>query len=435
MKKKIGWYLTGVLALAMVAHASVIVYNAMLVNETALAYSNTYVLDLNKNGINNLSAQAVYSSATVSNVTFGDGAQSVGTATVLNYVALSSASATNHLTVTSTSALIAATIAVPGYTFRQGVDWGVGANVTATALNIKNALAKVPYLSVSASGGVVYATATYGSIYNSYGMSSNNGSLVVASPKFSGGRDNAVFTMNGVGLLQGRQWFALTSNAATATSLASAINASSYLGARVHAAASGAVVTSTSTLADASANYSMVSSTPTALSLSGAAMTGGITSAVTLNSSLFIKASHGLPLALPVLYSGTPVIGGLAASTTYYAIPVTAGSFRLSTSQAGALAGTGLVVVTSTNTQLAQHTYTLAPLAISGTPSFKWQVSNDNSNWEDLAVSSVTMSSYSNPPASTLWSFGFIGTQYIRLKVVGPTTGAIYLKVSTIGTN
>ena len=47
----------------------------------------------------------------------------------------------------------------------------------------------------------------------------------------------------------------------------------------------------------------------------------------------------------------------------------------------------------------------MAPLTIAGTPSFKWQSSNDGTNFADLSVSSVTFGS-PYTAASTQWDFG-----------------------------
>lgn len=170
-------------------------------------------------------------------------------------------------------------------------------------------------------------------------------------------------------------------------------------------------------------------------------MTGGDDAAFALGSPIFTASNgHFLTRALPILYAqgANPAIGGLTSQTTYYAVPTSGNSFMLAKYSTSAVAGNvDLVTVTSTNSQTAslEHTYSLTPLAITGTPSFKWQVSNDSTNWSDLAVSSVTVSSYSNPPALTIWSFGFIGTRYARLKVIAPTTGGLYLNVQLFGTN
>lgn len=420
----------------MIARASVIVYNAPLVAAPALAYNSTYSVDLLTNGIGALSAQATYSSATVSNATFTDGSQSSGGFTVVNYAALSTAPATDNITVVSTTGLASANITVPGYVFVNGIDWATQATTALTAQSIGAALATVPYLSVSVAGSVVYATAPAGSLYNTYPMTSSNAGLTVATPLFTGGQDNAVIRINGTPFTQHVAWTAGTSNAATAASIASAINSSSQLGHILHAQASGAVVTATSTLNGAVFNYLLQTSTPAALSASGANMTGGTNAGFTLGSTIFTATNgSGLSLALPVLFTGTPAFGGLSAGTTYYAVPLSGNSFQLSSSASGALTGTGLAVVTSTNTQLAADTYTLSALPITGTPGFFWQVSNDNANWINLQVSSITVTSYSSPPASTVWSFGYIGTRYLRLNVTAPTTGALSLNVGLIGTN
>lgn len=433
---KVSWYAAGALLLAMIARAGIITYNAVLVNTPALAYNNTYSVNLQTNGIGTLSAQAYYSTATVADATFVDGTQSTGGFTILDYTALSTAAAHNSITVLSTSDLSGATIVVPGFVLVNGQDWATQPTTSQTALSIKNALANVPYLSVSVSGSVVYATATAkGSLYNSYGLVSTSGNLSVATPQFTGGQDNAVIRINGVALQQAINWTAGSSNAQAATSLAAAINASS-LNTALHASASGSVVTATSTLNGSKYNYLLQTSTPTALASSGSNMAGGTTPNFTLNSPVFTGINgSGLTTALALLYTGSPAIGGLSSGTTYYSVPVSGDSFMLAKYSTSAVAGNvDLVIVTSTNTQLSADTYTLAPLKVTGNASFKWQVSNDNSTWTDIAVSSVTVTPTSSAN-STIWSFGFIGTQYLRINVIAPTTGALALKIQLIGTN
>lgn len=437
MRKKIGLFAAGVLALAMVARAGIIVYNASLVSQSALAYNNTYSLDLQSNGINSLSAQAVYSSATVPSVSFYDGSQSTGSFTVSSFSQLAAAKASNHVTVTNNAGTFGASLILPGFVLQNGIDWATRDTSSGTAASLASALSAVSYLSVSRVGSVVYATTTVtGANYNSLNLvSSTPTALTVATPFFTGGLDDARVRINGLMLTQGQQWTASVSSATTATSLASAVNTAlgSVLQATANSPSSG-IVALKSKLNGALYNYSLVSSIPSALAVSGANMTGGNTPADVLGSAVLSIPSHGMSLALPVLYSGSPVIGGLSSQTTYYVIPVTANSLELASSKSNALLGIGITVV-STNTQTSKNTYSLTPLSITGNPSFKWQVSNDGSNWNDLAVSSVTVSSYSNPAATTIWSFGYIGTRYLRLSVVAPTTGGLSLNVGVIGTN
>lgn len=435
MIKKIGWCAAAVMAMIMGARAA-IVYDSTLANETALAHDSTYTLDLQQVGVNNMSAQAVYSSATVAGVLFDSGSQATGSVTVLDYASLSSAAASNHLTVASTSGLTGATLTLPGFVLMEGVDWRVQSTASGTAESIRLALNTIPLLVSSRSGAVVYSTTTAGSVNNSKQMvSSVPSALTVASPLFSGGMDNASITINGVTLLQGRDFTAATSNAATASSLASAINAASLLNTKLSAQALGAVVTSTSTKSGAAFNYGLVSSTPTALSVSGASLAGGTTPAATLGSAIIRIPNHHLTMALPVLYQTAGAnFGGLIDQTTYYPIIVDANNVKLASSKANALLGTG-IVITSSATSTTAASFSLTPLGISGTPSFKWEVSNNGSDWSDAAVSSVTLSSYSNPPASTLFLFGSLSTRYLRLNAVAPTTGGILLNVTVVGAN
>ena len=446
LKKKVGWYLSlGALAVASViaiAHAATIVYNANLTNETALAYNNTYVLDLQAAGVTSLSAQAVYSSATVASQAFQDGTQSTGSFTVANNGGLSTATATNNVTVVDNTGLSNASLVLPGYVFREGVDWAVRDVSSNTAESIKLALATVPGLGVSRAAGsaIVYATApAYGTFYNSWTFTSSTPTaLSVATPNFQGGQDNAVVYLNGVRMKQGFDWTKGASASASATALAAAINANTLLNKYVKVGASGAVVTATSTLAGVN-NFTLTTSSPTAISVNNPAMTGGTAPSFALSGKITIP-NHGFTLALPVLYSPSPslTIGGLTDQTTYYVVPVDANTIGLSSTSVVAVSGV-YKTFTSSTTQLAADTGTLAPLPITGIPSFKWQVSNDNVNWSDVAVSSVTMgatgTAYSIPPSNTLWSFGYIGPRFLRANVIAPTTGGIQLKIVVVGTN
>lgn len=142
--------------------------------------------------------------------------------------------------------------------------------------------------------------------------------------------------------------------------------------------------------------------------------------------------------ATPVLYtnSGTNV-SPLTSGTTYYATKVN-NAFGLSTTSTGAVAGAYITFTSSSSS----GNYTFSPLPILGTPSFKWQISNDGINWADytttnkgIAVSSVTMSTYFSTGTVTSWDFGDIGYAWIRLNVTAPTQGAISLIAAGNGKN
>jgi hypothetical protein len=108
------------------------------------------------------------------------------------------------------------------------------------------------------------------------------------------------------------------------------------------------------------------------------------------------------------------------------------GSIALSTTSAQAVAGSYIVLAAPSST--GSHTFTLTPDALSGTASFKWQGSNDNVNWSDLAVSSVTFATPYTAGSSS-WDFAHYNYRYARVNFIKPTTGGVALAVTINGTN
>jgi len=180
-------------------------------------------------------------------------------------------------------------------------------------------------------------------------------------------------------------------------------------------------------------------------------MTGGTDSDVALSASINIPSSPWYArnsangqqsmTGFGVVYSTASGVGlgGLTWGTTYFIIPVDYNTIKLASSVANARAGTA-ITITSSSTQTTANTFTLTPQAISGTPSGKWQVSNDGQLWQDftttssgVAVSSFTVLTYTAGGASTSWDFGKFGYQFIRLAVIGPTTGGLNLLVTMNG--
>lgn len=439
-RKNLGLIAAGLVVAIAAMVKSAVIYNAALVSQPGLAHDATFPLNLQATGVASMSAQATYSSATFSPESLTDGQQSTGSFNVASNSGLAAAAATNQITVTSTSGLQGATLTLPGVVLTNGIDWAAGATTALTAQSLAAALSARTNLLVSCAVGssVIYATApANGSYYNSWAVTTNAASSIsIAHATLTGGADNAKVAVNGVVLQQGMSggWNLGGSASLTATAIANAINANALLSKIVTATPSGTSVNLVSALANVNA-FPLSSSAPSLIAPSGAAMTGGVAPSASLASSEISIPGNAFTLALPVLYSaGNVQLGGLTDQTTYYAIPLADGNLKLADSQAHALAGT-FVTLTSSTTQSSANTATLAALPIAGTPSFKWQVSNDGSNWSDLAISSVTVSSYSNPPASTLWSFGALPFNFIRLNVVGPTAGGLSLNVSVVGTN
>lgn len=431
-------------------------YNGYIVNNFSISQSTSITLDLSVYDSSKVSAQVIYASSTPTGFSaqFLDGSQSTGNITVISYTSLSSASATNKLTVLSTASLGGTVLALPGYSFTAGTDWFSTFTASGTANNIANILKTVSYLSVSSAGAVVFTTATYGSIYNNYILSSSNSNILVASSTFVGGHDNAVITINGTALTQGRQWTASGSNATTAVSIAAAISSSavsgSFAGVLISTVPSGNTTTvfATSTLNGSQYNYTLTSSTPGALSVSGPTFLGGTNAAFALGGHVFTStAANFFTAGTPVLWAigSNPAIGGLTTGTTYFVAPISATQFELAYTSTWAISGynagsvstSNFVIVTGTNTQVVANVYTLSTLGFSGTPSFAWQGSNDNINWSTLYVvalpagnivtASAALTS-STPPTNYNYDFGFYNYRYLRFNIVKPTAGGMFLQ-------
>lgn len=331
--KKILVSISMVLALASMAMAETLVktspgsFNGNLSNETGLAYSTTYTLDLALYDANRVSAVVNYSSTTFASKTFTDGQQSTGTITVLSTVSLS--------------------------------------GVTLTI------------------GGV---TVTFGTSFP-----------------------------------------VVNSTTDTATNLAQAINASTCpLSSMIDVEAIGRIVYATSTLVGG--NFAMSTSNSNKVQLSSANMYGGQGAYYSAASNSIQIASHGFPLALPVLYTQGALIGGLTDQTTYYALPIDSSHLSLSSSSALAIAGTA-VDITTQRAQAAKNTYTLAPLAMdAANASAKWQLSNDGSNFSDIGSISTVFVSSATGSTFTAWDFSEYNYRYLRLAVTGPATGGIVMK-------
>jgi hypothetical protein len=523
------------------------VYTGYLADETGLAYSKNYDVDLNNQGggaVNELSMQATYSSTTLTTVAFTDGSKSTATITVTTNANLGVNLATNSVTFGSDAALAAqpahATITIAnnsalsgayfvfnGAMFIEGRDWFKGATSSATAISAASALAGAPKIVVStagagtvisatatlaglvgntytllsstptalslsgtnfsggtndallgailtvngqqlangiawnsfdpstgvsvatraalslattlnnvvgvaasASGSVVSATATIGgSAGNAFTMSSNRTGMVVSGPNFAGGRDTATITTDGISLRNGVDWTAGASSTLSALSVAAAINANATLNQVMVATNVGGVVYATSTITGTTANFSL-SSLTSALTVSG--FTGGGPTSINLTADTISVPNNNLTTALPVLYtksagtSPTPLVVG----TTYYPIVVDANTFQLSYTSTGAIAGLPINITAQTAT--GGGSFLLSPSPLSGTAGFKWQESNDDANWIDVNVSSITFGS-PYTAGDVFWDFGQVNMRWLRFKATGPTTGGVAIAVKANG--
>lgn len=471
MKRKLAVFagLLGIVAGIAVART---VYRGPLVYESALAYNKNYTLNVANYGIDQLAATAVYSSATVNTQTFTGGTVSTGSFTVNTVTDLLGKRGTNSLVVLSTNGLTTASITIAGSSLYQGTQWWTQTSTNSVATSIKTAINNLGGFVATTTGNTVnISCASSGTWCNTVPLAVvGTTSITATAATFSGGIDKTQLSVNNVQLTAGTDWAVGASTAATANNIATAINANTSLNTIVTSTAPVACgltnpcgivkVTALNTGTNAYALYSSSNSqvtvsvpiTTDSYGRGYANMTGGTTSAWTINSPTITIAGNPFwardsangqasMVGLPVLLStaAVPQIGGLTLGTTYFVIPVDYNSFKLSATSTGAIAGLA-ITITSTQTPTTANTYTLRPLAISGTPSFKWQVSNDGTSWQDftttssgVAVSSVTILSYTAGGASTSWDFGNFGYSYLRLAVIGPTTGGLNLYVGMNG--
>lgn len=332
-----------------------------------------------------------------------------------------------------------------GQRFTQGIDWSRAAVSSNTAVAIQDAInnsAMVnPYFVASAALSTVTITCvSSGTACNSYTLATSSQAILPrGTALFTGGVNHAFIVINGVTLTESVDWNVSTASG-TAKSISDAIRGNSVLSPIINstwttvATSSFGVVSATSSYVGANKNYYWASSKTSVISVSNNQMYGGADSRISTTTSKITLPNHGFTTALDVLYTksaGTSP-GTLATGTTYFVIPVDANTIKLAATSAAAVAGTPVVAIT-TQTATGGGSFTLTPLAYSGTPSFKWQSSNDGSHWDDIAVSSVTVNTPTNPPSSTSWDFGSIGWRYIRANVVAPTRGGLYLLITGVG--
>lgn len=401
---------------------------------TKQAVDTSWTIDLQRLGVNSLSAQATYSSATIPAKTFTDGSPSSGAITIASLTGLTTAYATNTITITSTGTDLAGAIVImPGFQLKCGVDWAAGPTVSSAATSLAAALNQNPSINAVAVAGVITITAkTTGAWANTISVTSSDTDVTVASTYMAGGVDAAVVTIHGVPLKVGKDWFLGATPTTAAASLAAAIEAAPNLGGFVTATPSGADV---GVVADANGslyNFAMASSHAN-ITLGGPSMGGGADMGYAIGSANITIPSHGFTVGLPVLYteaSGFP-IAPLVDQTTYFIIPVDANTVKLATTAAYAVAGTPFEVISGSNSP--SNIYTLDPLAITGISTFTWMVSNDGLSYSALSGADVVAFATPFTAAVKTWDLGDINYRYLKLEVLAPDTGAVNLAVVVNG--
>jgi hypothetical protein len=233
----------------------------------------------------------------------------------------------------------------------------------------------------------------------------------------------STMTVGGNLLVEGVDWTAATSNAATASSLSLAINALSIVNSTQIATSD--VIYTTAAFPGTIGNYALLSSSATDLVVSAAAMSGGIDADISTITAVITATGHGWTTGTSVLFQKTAGTDptGLVSGTTYFVIQTTTNSFQLSDTSTGATAGNEIAITDLTGL----GTFGLTPLDW-GDASLKLQGSIDGTNFSDVSGSSVTITEAGN----TVWN---LVDQFYRILrfVFTPSTGATELTVKVNG--
>ena len=439
------------LALGLTGMAMALYFGPVTLVNKPIAYTQSFTQNMQSTGLSNITVSAQYSSAPFAAVSFSNGSASTGTITISNWPSLLATSATDQITIGATASLLAGTpatfiVTTPAgrgwgnrraFALVQGIDWLASPyGSTSTAANLNTALAACPYFTTSVSSNVISLTAAQaGSAYNNVQFYSSTSAITVASTGMAGGYDNATLTILGRSFTQGNGWTAATSNAATANSLALAIQGNAFISSLVTitsgpAAGTAGVLYATSTIDGVYADFGWTSSTGTtgaAMTLSSTTMLWGANSSWVLNSATITIPAHGLVTGMPVVISSpaalipTPLVQG----TTYWVDVIDANNIALAGASTAAVAGI-TIPITSSSTQAGATSFTLSPLTPAGAVSIYLTASNDGNSFYAVAGSSYAFTLNGSLTAGTTsWALGIYPYTYLRATVSGVNQGAM----------
>ena len=457
MKKIIGVICFSLIGIALARN---IVYKGPLVSDTGLAYSNSYAVDLNSYGVDELSVQVVMSTASFSNISFTDGKPSTATITIspTGFASLSAqyAGAVIKISSNNPSAIPAGGVQVTlnGYVF-GGYNFYDATYSSMSALNLKNLINATGVFIATSSSNLVYASSTIkGTFANSWVITTStpaalniNGSTTLSSSLFYGGLDNARVTIGTCVYEAGNQFTVGVSSQLTAKSLSDAIaGVGSCLSGIVTSTWTGNIVAATATTVGTLTNYALFTSTPILLNLNGSTsnssdnMKNGTDSAVLTSVSGIYAPNHKLTTGLKAVFirSAGSGPGMLVTGTTYYVIPYDSNTVRLAASSANAVSGTNVSIATQTT--LGGGTFALNPLSYlttTSTPSVHWMVSNDGVNYSSYTthrgISVPTFNYTVTVTSSSFFDFGDVNFRFLKAIVNSPQNGAVNVVITANG--
>jgi hypothetical protein len=379
-----------------------------------------------------LSVQVAYDTGSITTDTVSDGAKSTMKITVANVGSLQGKVAASSITVVSPlTAGTGVTVTIDGYPFKEGTNWTGTTFTTQTAKNLQTVIDAYGSFDASVSSNVVFASWTVVGVGgNSKAITTSNSNKVhVQGPTLSGGQDHAYFCFNGTCLTEGTEWNIGSSSAITTRNMSDAVLSNSAISAVIVSTPGGGssagVLWSTSTLTGIN-QYTVSVSTP-AFVLSSPYFSGGSATDISVADDEITQVSHGYSTGLDLLFrkvSGTTPTG-LTAEATYYAIRTGVNSYKLAGASTAAVAGTAVNITATTGS----GSFSLIPLAKSGSAVFDFSASNDNTNWIDLAISSTTAAN-SGTFASNLAAYAY---RYIKMTFTAPTTGGLDIQAILSG--
>lgn len=249
----------------------------------------------------------------------------------------------------------------------------------------------------------------------------------------------STITINGT-VLSSSHYTIGASTAATATSIAAAINAHTDLNTIIVATAPAScatfplrcgIVTATTT-APSGTQYSVTTSSWPVLTPSAPYFTGGIDSNVASDTDIITKTnSYEIGQGVSLSTTTNVALSGLTWGTTYFIIPAVKGtSFKLATTAANAVSGTAIDISTSS---AGGGAFVLTPSSTTTGASFILQVSNNGTNWITAPSTSTVTIGDASGVTSAIYDAGAFNYKFIRLNYTAPTRGGITLDTSVSG--
>ncbi len=214
--------------LAVAGAASAESTSGVAISKTAHAVAFTH--NINAGEYQTLSFQVDYSSYTPSLISVAGGSLSSVTLNVTDYAALRGQASTATVSILNgkNESLSGTSFTLNGRVFTNGTQWATGTTSTVTARNIAAAVSSWEYFAYASSNVVTIQSVSSGTAANSWTLTSSDATKI-AKTGFAAGQAYGYLDIGGTVLTEGTHWYAITSAAATAVSIQTAIMGNSTL--------------------------------------------------------------------------------------------------------------------------------------------------------------------------------------------------------------